>query len=139
MKTRANWRRRQLDFFVLFAGCVWLDLHCRASFCATAVDVGSRQKIADSTGAELTGHQLLMRTLVLRRFLVREILAADETYVGVLLPSSAAGVVVNAALPLARRIAVNLNYTLSANVMNNCIKQCGIRARAGQPQIDGAA
>ncbi len=42
-----------------------------------------------------------MRTLVLRRFLVREILAADEKYVGVLLPPSAAGVVVNAALPLA--------------------------------------
>ena len=97
--------------------------------------VGGRAKIADSTGADFTGNQLLMRTLVLRRFLVREVLDADEKYVGVLLPPSAAGVVVNAALPLAGRITVNLNYTLKSSVMNHCIKQCGIRHVLGSRKL----
>ncbi len=86
-----------------------------------------RPKVADSTGADLTGGALLMRSLILRRLLLREVLAADEKYVGVLIPPSAGGVVVNAVLPLCRRIPVNLNYTVSSEVMNSCIQQCGIR------------
>jgi acyl-[acyl-carrier-protein]-phospholipid O-acyltransferase/long-chain-fatty-acid--[acyl-carrier-protein] ligase len=35
--------------------------------------------------------------------------------------------VVNAALAIDRRVAVNLNYTVSSDVMNDCITQCGIR------------
>lgn len=84
-------------------------------------------KISDSTGASLTGGQLLMRTMILRRALRRELLADDEKYVGVLLPPSNGGVVVNAALTLDRRVAVNLNYTVSSEVMNACIKQAGIK------------
>jgi acyl-[acyl-carrier-protein]-phospholipid O-acyltransferase/long-chain-fatty-acid--[acyl-carrier-protein] ligase len=83
--------------------------------------VGRRAKIADSTGAELTGSGLLLRTLTLRRILLREVLAADEKYVGLILPPSAAAVVANAALPLANRIAVNLNYTMSPALINHCI------------------
>ncbi len=49
---------------------------------------GNRLKVADSTGAELTGRQLLMRTLALRRVLRRELLTDKEQYVGVLLPPS---------------------------------------------------
>ena len=44
-----------------------------------------------------------------------------------LLPPSAGGVLANAALPLAGRVAVNLNYTLSTALLNRCIEQCGIR------------
>ena len=78
-------------------------------------------------GVELTGGNLLLRTWVLRRLLRREVLAPDEQYVGILLPPSVPAVVVNAALAIDRRIAVNLNYTVSADVMNACIAQCGIR------------
>jgi acyl-[acyl-carrier-protein]-phospholipid O-acyltransferase / long-chain-fatty-acid--[acyl-carrier-protein] ligase len=85
-----------------------------------------KPKIADSTGVELTGGDLLVRTFVLRRVL-RRILADDEQYVGVLLPPSAGGVAANAALGMDRRISVNLNYTVTSDVMNDCIKQCGIR------------
>ncbi len=85
-----------------------------------------KPKIADSTGVELTGGELLVRTLVLRRIL-RKVLAPDERYVGVLLPPSAAGVAANAALGIDRRISVNLNYTVTSEVMNDCIKQCGIQ------------
>jgi acyl-[acyl-carrier-protein]-phospholipid O-acyltransferase/long-chain-fatty-acid--[acyl-carrier-protein] ligase len=86
-----------------------------------------RMKVADSTGAKLTGGQLLLRTLVLRRILDRQVLSADEKHVGLLLPPSAGGVVANAVLPLMGRVGVNLNYTLSPALIDNCIRQCGIR------------
>ena len=40
-----------------------------------------REKVADSTGARLTGGTLLLRTLVLRRLLQR-VLGPDEQSVG---------------------------------------------------------
>lgn len=86
-----------------------------------------QSKAADTSGAELTGGSLLLRSLALRRVLAREVLQADEKYVGVLLPPSVGGVVVNAALALDRRVAVNLNYTVTSEVMNACIRQAGIR------------
>jgi acyl-[acyl-carrier-protein]-phospholipid O-acyltransferase / long-chain-fatty-acid--[acyl-carrier-protein] ligase len=75
----------------------------------------------------MTGGSLLMRSLILRRLLLREVLANDETHVGLILPPSAGGVLANAALTLACRVTVNLNYTVSAGVMNSCIRQAGIR------------
>ncbi len=86
-----------------------------------------RPKIADSTGQELTGGSLLMRTLILRRLLRREVLDRDESHVGLLLPPSAVGVIANAALTLDLRVAVNLNYTVSSEVMNACIAQAEIK------------
>jgi acyl-[acyl-carrier-protein]-phospholipid O-acyltransferase/long-chain-fatty-acid--[acyl-carrier-protein] ligase len=86
-----------------------------------------RPKVADSTGAELTGAGLLMRTLVMRRLLRAHVMDRDERYVGVLLPPSVGAVVTNAALALDRRVAVNLNYTASAEAVHAAIAQCGIR------------
>jgi len=87
-----------------------------------------RSKVADSTGADLTGAGLLTRSLLLRRVLRREVLAEDEKNVGVLIPPTAAGVVVNAALALDGRVAVNLNYSVrSAEVLNACLRQAGVR------------
>ncbi|MCE9605393.1 MAG: MFS transporter [Planctomycetia bacterium] len=87
----------------------------------------SRSKAADTMGAELTGGTMLLRTLMLERLLRRHTLAADERFVGVLLPPSVGGLLANSALALGKRVSVNLNYTMSADVMNACIKQAGIR------------
>ena len=84
-------------------------------------------KVADSSGADLSGGMLLMRSLILRRVLRRCILDADEPHVGVFLPPTAAGVVVNAALALDRRVSVNLNYTVSDAILRQCIEVAGIR------------
>jgi acyl-[acyl-carrier-protein]-phospholipid O-acyltransferase/long-chain-fatty-acid--[acyl-carrier-protein] ligase len=84
-------------------------------------------KIADTTGAELDGKQLLARAFVLRRLLRRGVLAPDERRVGILLPPTAAAVAANLALTLDRRTTVNLNYTLSADLLNACIAQAGLR------------
>ena len=86
-----------------------------------------RSKAADSLGGDLTGGTLLMKSLILRRLLRREVLDADEQFVGLLLPPGTGPVVVNMALALDRRIAVNLNYTVSSEVLNACTQQCGIR------------
>lgn len=86
-----------------------------------------RPKVADSMGADLAGSALLLRTLVLRRLLLRDVLALDEGNVGVLLPPSVPAVVTNAALTVDRRVAVNLNYTVTSEVMNSCVAQAKIR------------
>jgi acyl-[acyl-carrier-protein]-phospholipid O-acyltransferase/long-chain-fatty-acid--[acyl-carrier-protein] ligase len=86
-----------------------------------------RAKVADSTGAKMTGGSLLLRSLIFRRLLLREVFASDEQYVGLLLPPSAGAVLANAATTLARRIAVNLNYSVTSDILNHCIRTCGIR------------
>ncbi|MEE3367197.1 MAG: AMP-binding protein, partial [Planctomycetota bacterium] len=88
---------------------------------------GNRQKIVDSSGKSLSGTRLLAGTVALRRVLNRGVLAADEKMVGVLVPPSVGGTVVNTALSIDHRVAVNLNYTLSPDVMNFCISECGIK------------
>lgn len=84
-------------------------------------------KVADSIGTRLTGGQLLMRSLILRSLLRKHVLGADEQYVGVLLPPSAGGFVVNMALALDRRISANLNYTNSTTTLNACIAHAGVK------------
>ena len=88
---------------------------------------GGRSKAADTTGGELTGSSMLLRTIILERLLRKHTLAADERFVGVLLPPSVGGLLANAALALGKRVSVNLNYTMSGDVMNACIRQAGIK------------
>ena len=84
------------------------------------------QKIGDSTGQAEKAGTLLTRALVLRRLLCRHVLDARDRNVGILIPPSIGGVIVNVALELDRRIGVNLNYSLSEDLINNCIEQAEI-------------
>jgi len=86
-----------------------------------------RTKISDSSGMKLTGGTLLAGTLALRRLLRREVLAANESHVGIMLPPSIGAVLSNAALTLDRRVPVNLNYTVTSEAINASMAQCGIR------------
>ena len=88
---------------------------------------GDRVKVSDSTGAQLSGYDLLLRTLVLWRIFDRKILKKDEKYVGILLPPTVPGAIANFAVSMSGRVAVNLNYTVSNAIVNNCIEQAGIR------------
>jgi acyl-[acyl-carrier-protein]-phospholipid O-acyltransferase/long-chain-fatty-acid--[acyl-carrier-protein] ligase len=90
-------------------------------------DARGRSKVADSAGMDLTGGKLLTASLVFRRVLLRGHLRPDEQNVGLLLPPSAGGAIVNAALSISGKVAVNLNYTLSEEVLNFCIKEAGIK------------
>lgn len=86
-----------------------------------------RPKVADSSGASLTGGRLLMAALAFRRLLAQRVLTPGTPHVGVLVPPSVGGVLANTSLALAGRVAVNLNYTLSDELLNYCIREAGIR------------
>ena len=101
----------------------------RAAFFRGVVETLRRRrglKVVDSTGQRLTGGEVLTRALVLRRLLRRLLLDDWERHVGVLLPPAAGAVVANLGLALDRRVVVNLNYTLSSDLLNACIAQAGI-------------
>ncbi len=84
-------------------------------------------KLADSTGAKLTGGETLVRALVLRRILRKHYLADDERMVGVMLPSTVAGAVTNLTLAFDKRVSVNLNFMLSRDNLYQCIERAGLR------------
>ena len=97
------------------------------AFLARCKAEAGRLKVADALGTELTGKRLLIGTLLFRALLRKYVLAADETHVGVLLPPSAGGVLANTALTVDGRVTVNLNYTLSDEVANHCLRAAGVR------------
>ena len=88
---------------------------------------GYARRAVDSAGMELTGSELLMRSLIARNVLRKHYLADDEQYVGVLLPPSVPGALTNLALAVDSRVSVNLNYTVSEDILNACIELCGIK------------
>ncbi len=88
---------------------------------------GNRVKVSDSTGSQMSGDDLLLRTLVLKRIFDRRILKKDEKNVGILLPPTVPGAIANFAVTMSGRVAVNLNYTVTNAIINNCIEQAGIR------------
>lgn len=90
-----------------------------------------KPKIADSTGSSLSGSEVLLRSMILRKLLRRHVLEDGEQYVGMLIPQSVGGAVTNMALALDKRIAVHLNYTVSAEVLNACCAQAGIKTILG--------
>jgi acyl-[acyl-carrier-protein]-phospholipid O-acyltransferase/long-chain-fatty-acid--[acyl-carrier-protein] ligase len=81
--------------------------------------------MADSTGVKLTFGEALIRALALGRVLSREL--GPEPYVGVMVPPSVTGAVVNIALLLRGRIPINLNYSASQSVIDASVDQCQIR------------
>lgn len=88
---------------------------------------GNETKIADSTGLKLSGFDLLLRSLVLKRVFERVVLDPTEQNVGLLIPPTVPGAVANIALSLAGRTTVNLNYTVSESIINQCIEKAQIK------------
>ena len=81
--------------------------------------------IADASGADLNRLQLLSAVLLFVRALEPRL--GTQRNVGVLLPASAAGSIVNLALMALGRRPVNLNYTLSAEAMTAAVEKAGLR------------
>jgi len=93
---------------------------------------GKRMKMADSLGTRVTGNDLLLRILVAKRVLDR-VLGPDEKMVGVLLPPTVGAAIVNAALALSGRVAVNLNYTSSQSILDVCMERAHLRHVISSP------
>lgn len=96
-------------------------------FLRSCREARGRSKSADSSGMDVTGGKFLTGSLIFRKILRKHYIPNDEKYVGVLLPPSVGGAIVNAALTLMGKVTVNLNYTLSDEVNNFCIKEAGLK------------
>lgn len=81
--------------------------------------------ISDTSGKALSFGATLTSSLALGRELER--LCWGERMVGVLLPPSVGGALVNLALTLMGKIPVNLNYTASAKAFESARQQCGLQ------------
>ncbi|HVO93194.1 MAG TPA: acyl-[ACP]--phospholipid O-acyltransferase, partial [Terriglobales bacterium] len=81
--------------------------------------------MGDTSGTELTYGKTLIGSLLFSRWVTHH--CADQTMIGVLLPSSVGGSLVNIAILLARKIPVNLNFTAGADSMASAVAQCQIR------------
>jgi acyl-[acyl-carrier-protein]-phospholipid O-acyltransferase/long-chain-fatty-acid--[acyl-carrier-protein] ligase len=84
----------------------------------------SRRAVADSTGRDLTFGRLLAGAALVRRWLERQ--RPDEAVIGILLPSTVAGAVVNIGVTLAGRTVANLNFTTGEQSMAAAIGRCGL-------------
>jgi acyl-[acyl-carrier-protein]-phospholipid O-acyltransferase/long-chain-fatty-acid--[acyl-carrier-protein] ligase len=83
-----------------------------------------RVAMADPLVPKIRFGAALLKTVFLARRLRKE--WKGQAMVGILLPSSVAGALVNFAAQLMGKVPVNLNFTASDEVMASCAEQCGI-------------
>ena len=81
--------------------------------------------MADGHTKRLNFGPALTRTVFLARRL--RVTWRDQAMVGVLLPPSVAGALVNLAAMLCGKVPVNLNYTANDQVLASCASQCQIK------------
>jgi acyl-[acyl-carrier-protein]-phospholipid O-acyltransferase/long-chain-fatty-acid--[acyl-carrier-protein] ligase len=92
---------------------------------ASAKKTGGKIALVDFTlDRELSGHQALTGSLLLARRIRPKI---QEQNIGVLLPTSAGGALLNMAVLIAGKTIVNLNYTASREALENAIRLADIR------------
>ncbi|HVO03376.1 MAG TPA: acyl-[ACP]--phospholipid O-acyltransferase [Candidatus Cybelea sp.] len=96
-----------------------------ARFIRTAKRHWFRFAVADSTGREMNFGETLTASLMLARWFRRA--HAEEKRVGVLLPASVGGALVNMGLLLAGKTPINLNFTIGAAAMDAAIAKSGIK------------
>ena len=90
----------------------------------SAKRTGGGLAIADSMGKELSGYQALTTALMLARRIKK---FSREQNVGLLLPSSAGGMLTNMAVLLRGKTVVNLNYSSSEEALQAAVDQAGIK------------
>jgi acyl-[acyl-carrier-protein]-phospholipid O-acyltransferase / long-chain-fatty-acid--[acyl-carrier-protein] ligase len=105
------------------------------AFVRTARTHPLRFAMADPQNAKIRFGSALTRTVFLARRL-NKVMAqgshprfdapAAREMVGILLPPSVPGALVNFALMLSGKVPVNLNYTVSAETLGSCLQQCQI-------------
>jgi acyl-[acyl-carrier-protein]-phospholipid O-acyltransferase/long-chain-fatty-acid--[acyl-carrier-protein] ligase len=81
--------------------------------------------MADSLGRELNFGAMLTASLMLSHWFRRA--RPEDKRVGVLLPASVGGALVNTGLMLAGKTPINLNFTIGADAMDAAIAKSGIK------------
>lgn len=83
-----------------------------------------KKGMADSSGVELSYGKIITASVMLARKFAKHF--PDEERIGVLFPSCAYGALVNIALTMAGKIPVNLNFTMTAELINKIQQKAGI-------------
>jgi acyl-[acyl-carrier-protein]-phospholipid O-acyltransferase/long-chain-fatty-acid--[acyl-carrier-protein] ligase len=94
------------------------------TFVRTARRYPLRFMMADGKTPKVSFVSALIKTIYITRRL--RTLIGEQQMVGLLLPPSVGGALANYAVMMLGRIAVNLNYTASSEVIASCAQQCGI-------------
>ena len=81
--------------------------------------------MADAQTPKVTFGSALARSVLLARRLRKA--WGGQKMVGLLLPPSVPGALANFAALLMGKVPVNLNYTLSAETLGSCVRQCEIK------------
>ena len=95
------------------------------AFVKTARNHPFRFAMADAQNPGVSFGAALVRSVFLARRLRK--IWAGQKMVGVLLPPSVPGALVNHAAMLLGKVPVNLNYTLSEETIASCIRQCDVK------------
>jgi acyl-[acyl-carrier-protein]-phospholipid O-acyltransferase/long-chain-fatty-acid--[acyl-carrier-protein] ligase len=110
--------------------CAWQHRRDRMQplhrqFVRTARRFPLRFAMADAQNKKVRFGAALVKTIFLARRLKK--IWAGQEMVGIFLPPSVPGALVNYAALLCGRVPVNLNYTLSEATLASCAKQCGLK------------
>lgn len=84
-----------------------------------------RPALADSTGKKLSYGQTLTAALMLKNVLEDQL--EQQNHVGVFLPPSIGGALANIALTLSGRVPINLNYSVSCELLQSAVSQADIK------------
>ena len=84
-----------------------------------------RFAMADQTRPHVSSLQALIGSIVLARALRRH--WDDQRHVGILLPPTVAGALLNVAAPLCGKTSVNLNYTVGKSGLEAAVRLAGLR------------
>ncbi len=91
----------------------------------TAKRMGNRTSLIDFDGASLSHHRLLTAAIVFSGEIRKR--TGNEQNIGLLIPTSAGGVISNLAVMMQGKTVVNLNYTASVESLRQAIAHAGIK------------
>lgn len=93
------------------------------AWCDTAARLGSDFCMADSKGESLSYTRIFTATVLFSKFLKQN----REQNIGILMPTTAAGAIINMAALMAGKTVVNLNYTASLQAIEAAISKAEIK------------
>lgn len=95
----------------------------QAAFVDSVKKHPSRVALADASGKAVTYREAMVGALLL----ARRVRQMPGEMVGVVLPASVGGALVNVASLMAGKVPVNLNFTSGKEAVDSAVKQCGIQ------------
>jgi Acyl-CoA synthetases (AMP-forming)/AMP-acid ligases II len=94
-------------------------------WCRTVKRLGSTLCVADTLGKPLSNHKTLTAAIAFARLIKKH---SSQQNIGLLLPTSSAGIIANMAVLMRGKTVVNLNYTASLPALHAAIDKAEIRS-----------